>query len=151
MKHHYHDIRSKLDDDPDWWDEVGVPRYCEFAPSRTNVVYTEEVALLEIACQGCDTLFRVAMSWSSSRNWVLPKEYQVPPLSERIQNKIIHYGDPPNSGCCTSGATMNSIPLRVLEFWQQDERFVWWRKTKYEVELAEKPGEGDDVATAAIG
>lgn len=128
MKHHYRDIRNELGE-PVWWDEAGVPRYCEFGVHETNVVYVDEVALLEIACQGCGTVFQVAMSWNNFNN--LFRKDRVPPLSERIRDGIIHYGDPPNGDCCAAGASMNSIPLRVLEFWQR-ESYDWVRKPEYE-------------------
>ena len=55
MLHHYRDITDKLGR-PEWWDEVGAPRYCKFSPTETNNIYCDEVALLEIACQNCGVI-----------------------------------------------------------------------------------------------
>lgn len=33
----------------------------------------------------------------------------------------LHYGDPPNTGCCLSGASMNSEPRRILEYWSTND------------------------------
>ncbi len=49
MKNGYEDIREKLGE-PRWFDDHGVPRYCEFAPRRCSV-YCRFVALVEIVCQ----------------------------------------------------------------------------------------------------
>jgi hypothetical protein len=53
-------------------------------------------------------------------------------LSEEIA--FIHYGDPPNSGCCPAGATMNCIDLRVLQFWARAGS-TWVRSPELEIEL----------------
>lgn len=131
MKHHYRDITDKLGE-PLWWDEAGVPRYCEFGPRETNDIYVDQVVLLEIACQQCGRRFKVAMSWGSDMGYFR----KIPSLFEQIESKEIHYGDPPNYGCCPAGATMNSEPIRVLEAWQRGEGFEWERMAEYEVEIA---------------
>lgn len=118
MFHHYRDITDKLGR-PLWYDEAAVPRYCEFSPNETADIYAEQVALLEIACQSCGQRFKVAMSWSVVGGILS----NAPKLSELIASKEIHFGDPPNNGCCPSGATMNSIPVRVLEFWRKGNKF----------------------------
>ena len=49
-----------------------------------------------------------------------------------------HYGDPPPH-CCPSGATMNSVPRAVLEFWRRDGEGVrWHRDQTHEVEWPEE-------------
>jgi hypothetical protein len=121
MHHHYRDLTDKLGT-PLWWDECGVPRYCEFGPHETNNIYADEVALLEIACQDCGQRFKVAMSSSLFErvNGGMPG----PPLrslADLIQHGSIHYGDPPNNGCCPAGPTMNCEDLCVLEFWAKPE------------------------------
>ena len=120
MNHHYRDITDKLGD-PQWWDEYGVPRYCPFAPNEVADIYAHQVALLEILCQGCGRSFRVAMSSGRLET----------PLSRRISDHSIHYGDPPNAGCCPDGAAMNSEPQRIIEFWTR-ERAEWERQPKWE-------------------
>lgn len=113
MHHHYSDITDKLGE-PTWWDENAVPRYCEFGPNRGANIYAAEIALLLIACQGCGQEFRVAMSTGS---------YELtmgqPKLSDLVTSGRVHYGDPPNARCCPAGPTMNSEPLRVIEFWDR--------------------------------
>jgi hypothetical protein len=111
MHHHYSDIRDRAGK-PDWWDENGTPRYGEFSPDCSANIYANEIVLLEIACQGCGTRFRVCMSWS----WWPGREVT---LRSQVEADEIHYGDPPNVGCCPAGPTMNSVPHRVLEFWDK--------------------------------
>lgn len=124
MNHHYRDIRSRIDEPPRWWDEHAVPRYCEPAPSEVANIYAREVAFVGIECQNCRERFTVAFSYSP---W--PDRE---PLSERIDT--LHYGDPPNVGCCAAGPTMNSEPIRVLEFWRLVD-FKWERVPELEVDL----------------
>lgn len=118
MHHHYLDIITKLGK-PLWWDEYAVPRYCEFFPKEGADIYASEIVLLEIACQDCGQLFKVCMSWSDIDGMIR----NIPPLSQLITNDEIHYGDPPNYGCCLAGPTMNSIPKRVIEFWRKENGF----------------------------
>jgi len=77
-------------------------------------------------------------------------------LSEQIAHGTIHYGDPPNAGCCAAGPTMNCWDLRVVEYWARsftlrrlldptntsdtmkgDEclRYEWTRVPAFEIEL----------------
>lgn len=129
MNHHYDDIRSRIDEEPRWWDEYAVPRYCDPAPRRVANIYAREVAFVGIECQSCGERFTVAFSYS-------PWPHREP-LSERIDT--LHYGDPPNVGCCAAGATMNSVPIRVLQFWRRGKPkvsdWVWERVPELEVDL----------------
>lgn len=113
----YTDIRSRLGE-PEWWDECAVPRYCVFKPDESGCIYAREVLLLAIGCQGCGRGFKVCMSVSS-----LPEKT----LADAVEADEIHYGDPPNAGCCGAGPTMNSVPRRVLEFWKLSSSFEWGR------------------------
>jgi hypothetical protein len=117
VKASYYDIISRIGDPPIWFDEHGVPRYCEFAPQRSASIYVNEVALAEIACQGCGRVFHVAFSGVNVQSGT---------IAEAIEAKSLHYGDPPNIECCAAGPTENSIPRRVLEYWHRcfDERYV---------------------------
>jgi hypothetical protein len=110
MNHHYNDIRSRISTPPKWWDEYAVPRYCDFTPDEVADIYAKDVALVEIACQNCGERFMVAFSWNDFTR----REAMTP---ERI--KDLHYGDPPNAGCCGAGPTMNCEDLSVLEFWRK--------------------------------
>lgn len=112
MNHDYSDIRSRIAAEPSWFDENAVPRYESFAPGNVADIYADEAILVEITCQGCGRKFEVAFSKGmlNRDDW---------PLSRRITEKNVHYGDPPNIGCCASGPTMNSEPRRVLQYWSR--------------------------------
>jgi hypothetical protein len=62
MHHDYSDITNLTDNNPLWYDENGVPRYCAFHPSHLANIYAGEAALVLIECQGCRTEFWVAFS-----------------------------------------------------------------------------------------
>lgn len=144
MNHHYEDIRSRIPEPPRWFDEHAVPRWSDFSPRETADIYARECCLVLIECQGCGHEFKVAFAWSS---WDVILGRHPKPLSETV--KDLHYGDPPNIGCCGAGPTMNSIPRRVLEFWQAKpiptgtpmsvETFLdgggWTRRPDLEVEI----------------
>lgn len=110
MNHNYDDIRSRIAEEPTWFDEHAVPRYGAFEPGNVADIYADEAILVEITCQGCGHKFAVAFS-----KGMLNRDDR--PLSRCIAVKDVHYGDPPNIGCCASGPTMNSEPRRVLEYW----------------------------------
>lgn len=128
MHHNYDDITSRIDTPPRWFDEHAVPRYCDFGPRQIADVYAEECCLLEIQCQACGTPFMVAMSWGTR-----DRVYGTPKLSSNIQ--AIHYGDPPNIDCCSAGATMNSEPLRVHQFWRCNAFMEFVRVPDLEVRI----------------
>lgn len=136
MNFDYEDIRSRITEMPQWFDENAVPRYCAFAPGECANIYAQQAVLLSIRCQSCAHLFDVCISWSSM-DAVLREAH---PLDQQIRDGSIHYGDPPNVGCCPAGATENSEPIRVIEFWRHDERDEWVRDASLEVHL------DDDVA-----
>jgi hypothetical protein len=117
MLNSYDDIRSRIPESPRWWDENGVPRYVPFTPDETADIYAQECALVLIACQSCGAEFLVAFSWPRI-GFVKGAPITLTPLTlERVQR--LHYGDPPNVGCCMAGSTMNCDDLRVLEFWRK--------------------------------
>lgn len=123
MNHHYADIIERIPDAPKWWDEHAVPRYCDFDPTEIANIYAKECALLLIECQNCETPFHVCISrtaWETSEN--------ARTLGSIVLDDEIHYGDPPNTGCCAAGATMNSVPVRVLEFWLRVNHDLEWRR-----------------------
>ena len=118
----YHDILSKIGEEPQWFDERAVPRFVAFSPDECADIYADEVALAEIRCQGCGRPFRVAFSLSvvSKINAAVQTT-----LADEIRAKELHYGDPPNIECCPAGPTMNSEPVRVLEYWHtHDKQYV---------------------------
>lgn len=112
MKHHYRDIIERAGS-PDWWDENGAPRYGAFAPDMTSDIYAAEAALCVVACQDCGATFRVCMSMT---RWQVFKN-NGRTLADMIADGTLHYGDPPNAGCCPAGPTMNSEMVRVMEYW----------------------------------
>ncbi len=134
MNHHYNDIRSKLGS-PQWWDECGVPRYCEFSPKQTNNIYARECALVLIACQNCGQTFKVAMAWNDIDLRTCTRK----PAFDAELIISLHYGDPPNIECCPSGPTMNCEDLRVLEFWRMGADHDWERVLDLEVLLPDHP------------
>jgi hypothetical protein len=142
----YTDIRSKITELPVWFDEHAVPRYCPFEPERCANIYCDEAVLAEITCQGCHRAFSVALSQDSTETY----ERGGCRLADDIRDRALHFGDPPNVGCCLSGPTMNSEPRRVLQYWScnhrehvQDGRVVnvekymeWRRDPTLEIEIA---------------
>lgn len=126
MLNAYTDITERIAEPPLWWDESGVPRYCDFAADRVANVYAREAVLFEIACQACGREFRVALSSGKA-----------PSIADAIRSHELHYGDPPNVGCCVAGHTMNSVPLRVLQYWRRDQTtgFAWERDRSLEVAI----------------
>jgi len=123
MHTNYLDIRGRLGK-PTWWDEYAVPRYCEFTTDRIANTGARQCALVEIACQSCGHKYQVAVSSRVTDPY---------PLSTLIEQRWMNYGDPPNY-CCFMGASVNSIPLRVLEFWiiHSATGMGWERFEKYE-------------------
>ena len=58
-------------------------------------------------------------------------------LADDVRDNSIHYGDPPNVGCCPAGPTMNCWNLSVVEFWHQRpvSTFGWFRDHELEIDL----------------
>lgn len=113
----YEDITGRIDEKPSWWQEGGVPRWGEFTPQQASSIYAREVVLMEIACQSCETTFRVALCSTGHDGGER--------LSDQIVSGSLCYGDPPNTGCCSAGPTMSSIPRRILEYWStHDPRYT---------------------------
>ncbi len=129
MNYDYQDIRILTDKTPSWFDENAVPRYCKFSPNAVANIYATQCCLLLIECQGCGLLFEVAISYSKFHN----KEN----LENLVKTNRIHYGDPPNVGCCDIGLSMNSIPKKILEFWYKESGF-WSRNLELEIEVQEE-------------
>ncbi|MEM8774906.1 MAG: hypothetical protein AAGF53_07720 [Pseudomonadota bacterium] len=120
MHAHYKDILSRIEDPALWFDEVAVPRFEPFSTRLLANIYAREAALVRIECQACRTGFDVAFtSLAASRKLPEEKEPDSRPamIRDHIAARSLHYGDPPNIGCCGAGATMNSVPRRVLEYW----------------------------------
>lgn len=137
MHHHYHDIRSRIHEEPQWFDEHAVPRYSVFTPDETADIYADEAALVEIACQACGKRFLVCMTWNT---WKSIRSPHYKSLHEQIVAKSLHYGDPPNVECCPAGPTMNCEDIRVLEYWAKNYDRDWVRHPELEIVLDEYYG-----------
>lgn len=121
MKPAYQDILDRLGA-PLWWDEAEVPRYDSFSPELLHYP-ASSAALILISCQWCEEKFQVALSDTEKD------------LVQAARSRTLRYGDPPDTDCCSVGPTMNSIPLRVLQFWQRDQDGAWRREGALEQEL----------------
>lgn len=132
----YSDIRSRITEEPVWFDSNGVPRYDPFHPDDVPDIYADEAILYLIKCQSCAEKFKVA---AESGNWQRIKGD--PHLATRIKDGRIHYGDPPRHGCV--GDTMNCDDIRVLEYWRK-ESFEWARVAEFEVMLPD----GEELVNA---
>jgi hypothetical protein len=130
MHENYEDIRGKISELPQWFDEHAVPRYCAFEPGRSADIYADEVVLAAITCQDCGHPFRVAFSQNSFDTYRRNGRR----LADDIREQTLHYGDPPNIGCCPAGPTMNSEPRRVLEYWHRPN-FDWQRDPALELKI----------------
>lgn len=127
---YYGDILDRIPGEPLWWDENAVPRYCEFSPGYLANIYASEAVLLLISCQiGAHHHFHVAMSRQ------LPAEVD---LATEIQEKRIHYGDPPVVAYCSS-PDANSVAIQVLQYWRREASvpFRWVRDPALEIDVLE--------------
>jgi len=127
MHHHYDDIRERISEEPKWFDENAVPRYCEFSPNQVSCIYAREVVLAEVACQNCRKPFLVAFSVSTF-DFVCGES-----LANAVGKRQLHYGDPPNVSCCASGPAMTSDVLRIVEFWKLGSDLEWRRVPELEI------------------
>ena len=121
----YDDILKRIPEDPLWWSD-GVPRYEPFRPAMTSV-YAKEALLVEAKCQHCGRLFTMGLH---SRG-----DY----CRELQETDDILVGDPPNHDCGGPGNHMQTVPLRILEFWAlfvTRESREWQRVTSLERDLA---------------
>lgn len=107
MRPDYRDITEKAGK-PLWFDENGVPRYVEFHPRHCVKTGAEEVVLAEVRCQACGTPFLVALSWRDGDPVDRPT---------KTNGNGLHYGEPPNIGCCEDGPMMPSDFHRIVEAW----------------------------------
>lgn len=132
MLTYYKDIMSRIKEEPRWFDENGVPRYCHFDPRKCANIYARECCLFHIKCQGCGKDFNVCMSWNTMSGYLQNQKS----IKEKIQkDKYLHYGDPPNVECCSAGPTMNSVPVKVLEFWDLSNPSLPKRVPECEIDI----------------
>ncbi len=130
-------LAMRLGETPRWFDEHGVPRFCDHHPSSCPDIYATEVALVLISCQRCGLKLPVQMSRGPGD--VLRHDRIT--LTELVKDGTIHYGDPPahedRGDYCHAGCTMNCWDLRVIEFWCRSGSlgFEWARVPELEIEL----------------
>jgi hypothetical protein len=118
MHSNYEDIRSRIGEDPTWYDANGTPRYGPFTPEMCPNIYSNEVVLLRIACQYCRAFFDVEMH----SDFFSPIKHP----------KKLHYGDPPVHECAGGGDTMNCDDIAVLEVWHREGIGDWLRRPDFE-------------------
>jgi hypothetical protein len=136
MFNDYSDIRDRIAEPPKWWDERGVPRYDDFTPRQVADVYTQEAALVEIACSACHRLLHVSFSNIDEE----PLKKYGTPLADRIREGEIVYGDPPWHLRCPDGPSMTCYELRVLQYWIRGHNSGAWsgdwrRNSSLEIDL----------------
>jgi len=139
----YRDIRSRIKEEPIWYDDNGVPRYDKFSPDLVSSIYAQEALLVKIKCQDCHSVFFVGVCYSDmekifNRHAASYEEHIKDYLNAKDKNKRyfpFHYGDPPAHGCV--GDTMNCEDIQIIEFWKK-EKFVWKRKPEYEIKAEEE-------------
>ena len=112
MHESYMDIQSRIIEEPTWYDANGTPRYGPFTPERCPNIYSDQVVLLRIACQGCGREFDVEIHGDTFRPIKHPHK--------------LHYGDPPIHRCI--GDTMNCYDLEVLEVWHRERGHGEWTR-----------------------
>lgn len=125
MKQEYADIRKAMGE-PLWFDEVGCPRYAPFHPTLLNDIYADYAVLLVVKCQNCGEEFTVAVSESSvsrTKSGVF-----APFLDKSISaGNVFLYGDPPIHRDA-AGNTMNTIAVKVVEFWRREGGYREWKR-----------------------
>lgn len=148
MHQYYHDILKATEKKPLWWQEGGVPRFEQFNPNSLPDIYADEAVLAEIECQNCGEKYLVCFTSSDTSRFdeyvkriginvmynltkgietdleALSEKHKTEKyhLSVKIKEKTLHYGDPPDNNCCEAGATMNSIMIRVVEYWSRNNK-----------------------------
>jgi hypothetical protein len=135
----YQDILDLTSEEPKWFDENAVPRFCKFSPDKVPNIYARQAALYLIKCQACGKHFKVAESSYGEKDILMDS---VSSIRESIIKGTLCFGDPPNINCCPSGPTMSSDTIRVLEYWTREKVFEWVRDKTLEVSF-EQEEEGE--------
>jgi hypothetical protein len=136
MHINYKDILDLTDKKPLWFDQNGTPRFAPFHPRLCPNIYARQAVLYRIACQNCGHIFDVADTCGI---------FAAFDISEKIMAHKLHYGDPPNIGCCPAGPTMSCEDLRIIEFWNKPFNGDWERIKEMEILLPEHPDYEGDV------
>ena len=112
----FDDITSRIEEEPQWWDSNGTPRYGKFKPDACPCIYSDTVVLLRISCQYCGEEFLVEMH----------RIY----IDDNFVPKKLHYGDPPAHGCV--GDTMNCNDIEVVKVYDRKYPGKWKRERNFE-------------------
>ena len=147
MKNGYGDVVAAAGE-PAWYDENGVPRYQEFHPYGCVNKRALEAFLVEVRCQACGRAYPVAITWDGNPQYLAGMALGPGlPLSQghSAPNSSLHYGDPPNVGCCNSGHTMSSDFVRIIQAWTREK--LRWQKLEDAV-VAAIPVQVDDDGPA---
>lgn len=123
----YKDIRSRIDEEPKWFDGNGVPRYDVFTPDMLGV-YDTKALLVEIMCQACSQRILVGEGWTRY-SFLNNGSLSFPTLEEIATG--FQYADPPWHSCKGAGESMNSISVRIVEAWER-EKLEWARRPEIE-------------------
>lgn len=138
----YQDITDKLGE-PKWWDEEGVPRYCDFSPDNVADIYADKAVLVIIKCQGCGRYLPVAWSFNKLKIvcWVPehPKGHECfaqLTYPTKDNSGSVGYGDAPahdnrEGEYCHLGCVMTTDVVQIKEFWSSD-KLEWKRHKKFE-------------------
>lgn len=134
----YADIKALTDQEPTWYDDNGVPRYCAFSPDSLGV-YIKYACYVEIACQSCAKRFMVGVG-ANAHSWFPGDEEPHFNTLESLTTRF-HYGDPPRHDCV--GDTMNCVDIKIVEAWQKGAGFDWyWKRiSEYEQDLITDPSD----------
>lgn len=128
----YDDIKSRINEEPKWYTENGVPRYCDFSPKETGV-YSHFAVLVEIECQVCHQLFLIGEGFD---RFNLQAIWQNDEDNFRIKLEDVvktwSFGDPPRHDCEWGGDTMTSNEVRFVEVWEAQNGIGWSRHPEYE-------------------
>jgi hypothetical protein len=137
MHNGYYDITSKMSEDPQWWDENGVPRYDKFHPKHCPDIYADVVVLYLIECQSCRRKLKVSLSHRFLNLLGISRQTASTSCSEHDMAELKldnwSFGDPPIHGCSGGGETMTSDTIAVLEVWHRNfPRHDWIREYEFE-------------------
>lgn len=132
----YEDIRSRISEEPVWFDSNGVPRYEPFSPVAVPNIYAKEAVLYLVRCQSCGKKFKVA-----DDRGTIDKLRKISDLEHLIKEGALHYGDAPRHNCV--GDTMNCEDIRVLEYWRR-ETMDWVHHPELQIMLPD----GEELLSA---
>ena len=113
----YSDIRSRIAEEPTWYDGNGAPRYGTFNPDMLGV-YDTYALLAEIECQSCARVFLIGEGWPRYSLVGEPRFWTLEGLATGY-----HFGDPPFHG-------VGEHPMcgGIVEAWERLSGFPKWHR-----------------------